>query len=338
VSGYIRVWRRVFKNPVFFDGERIRMDRLGCWVDLLCTVAWKGHRATLMDAEADLEPGQMLCTYRGLGRRWGMDKNTATRIVGELRDAGMVLTDIIVQSARTGLRTTPTHRVTHHLTHRVTHHPVIRLTVVNWLRWQVDADHDAPASAPGHAPASAPGQKSAGAPLSEEEEKKKTQHSPSPPTRARAREDAAEPETAGTATSTPELTDAELTKPAARIWEAFRREAGLARPPSAREMDRLRGTVRALGGKHEGLLFDVVEIAREAKAAGKKLGSIAYCLAAWEGRQRDKQAEAARLAGLGVKTSSPAMAVAVDPPAELTEEQRAGAVSACRDVLARLGD
>lgn len=89
VNGWVSVSRKMVEHPLF-EGDA---QRIGVWVWMLMTAAWKDTRQKANGKTVEVKRGQLLTSYRQMSRATGASVKTLRTLVRELSDEGAVGTD-----------------------------------------------------------------------------------------------------------------------------------------------------------------------------------------------------------------------------------------------------
>jgi uncharacterized phage protein (TIGR02220 family) len=88
-QGYILLDRNMRDWPAW---QKKPFDEAHAWVDLLLRAAWKEHKVYWMEGTVNLERGQLVTSYRILGREWGWSTKKVRRWINLWAEGGSIKT------------------------------------------------------------------------------------------------------------------------------------------------------------------------------------------------------------------------------------------------------
>ena len=86
-GGYIKLYRRIRRHPLFADQTASRLD---AWCDLLMSAEWSDTRVRVNGKMLDLLRGQTARSIRFLAARWKWSNGKVSRFLAELEAENMV--------------------------------------------------------------------------------------------------------------------------------------------------------------------------------------------------------------------------------------------------------
>lgn len=89
MTGFVAVYREATSHPLF----KGHADRLGAWMWLLMSAAWKPTQFDVSGKIVTLQRGQLSVSVRHLGEAWGWPKSNVDRFLTRLKTETMIETD-----------------------------------------------------------------------------------------------------------------------------------------------------------------------------------------------------------------------------------------------------
>ena len=89
MDGYIKLFRQVQDNPMYFDGK---FDKVHAWIDILMLASWKDTSVIVRGIKVDVKRGQIAKGIRFFCERWKWSQHTVEKFFKELEDATQIAT------------------------------------------------------------------------------------------------------------------------------------------------------------------------------------------------------------------------------------------------------
>ena len=87
-AGYIKLYRKLWENPVLITGERF--DRLSAWLWMITHANYTEKSVMIRGSLYKIQRGQMFTSIRKLAQTWGWDKETVARTLNQMEREEMI--------------------------------------------------------------------------------------------------------------------------------------------------------------------------------------------------------------------------------------------------------
>ena len=90
-KGYVLLWRSLFDNPLFDDGQPY--DKRSAWCELIAMANHKSNTVEYNGGTIDIKRGQRLTSIRKLAKSWNWSENRVRRYLSLLERHNMIETN-----------------------------------------------------------------------------------------------------------------------------------------------------------------------------------------------------------------------------------------------------